>query len=50
MTKQAIETFRCRIERVIDIHRQCEDLSCAEVIGVLEVIKLDLWNEMDADD
>ena len=43
MSRQAVETFRNRVENVVEIHRKAEDLTNAEVIGVLEVIKLDLY-------
>ncbi len=50
MARQMVETFRNRIENVIEIHRLAEDLSNAEVVGVLELIKLDLWNNMRDDE
>ncbi len=50
MTKQAVETFRCRIDNVIEVHRKAGDLTNAEIIGVFELIKLDLWNEMEDKD
>ncbi len=50
MGKQAVETFRNRLENVIEIHAKAEDLTNAEVIGVLELIKMDLWNKMVTDD
>ena len=46
MSKQAVETFRNRVANVIEIHRKAEDLTNAEVIGVLEIIKLDIYAEM----
>lgn len=46
MSKQSIETFRNRIENVIEVHIQAEDLTIAETIGVLELIKMDLWNNI----
>lgn len=46
MSKQSLETFRNRVENVIDIHRKAEDLTNAEVIGVIEMIKLDLHAEI----
>lgn len=46
MSSIGVETFRCRLENVINVHRKAEDLTNAEVIGVLELIKLDLHKEM----
>ena len=45
MNKQATDIFKNRVENVIEIHRKAEDLTNAEVIGVLELIKLDLYTE-----
>lgn len=50
MSKQAIETFRNRVENVIEIHRKAEDITNAEVIGVLELIKLDLYMDIPKDE
>ena len=50
MSSIGVETFRCRLENVINVHREAEDLTNAEVIGVLELIKLDLHKEMTEDE
>ena len=39
-------TLQSRIANVIDIHIGAKDVTNAEVIGVMEIIKLDLYNEM----
>jgi len=41
-----VDTLASRINNVINIHRQAEDITNAEVIGVLELIKMDLHQEM----
>jgi len=46
MSKIGTETLQCRISNVIDIHRKAEDVTNAEVIGLLEIMKLDLYSEM----
>ena len=46
MNELAIDIFRNRLENVINVQRQSESLSNAEVVGVLELIKLDLYTEM----
>ena len=46
MGNVGVDTFRSRIENIISIHREAEDLTNAEVIGVLELIKLDLHAQM----
>jgi len=46
MSKRTVEILENRISNVIDIHRKAEDITNAEVIGVLELIKLDLHDEM----
>lgn len=40
-----VEAFQSRIERIISIHASAEDISNAEAIGVLEMMKLDLYIE-----
>ena len=50
MSEIGVDTLASRIENVIDIHRQAEDVTNAEVIGVLEIIKLDIYKEMDDED
>lgn len=45
MSKIAVDVLVSRIENVIQVHRDAEDLTIGEVIGVLEIIKLDLYQE-----
>ncbi len=45
LSKIAVDTLVSRIENVIQIHRDAEDITIGEVIGVLEIIKLDLYQE-----
>ncbi len=41
-----IEVFGSRIDAVIDIYRENRQLSIVELIGVLEVKKIDLYSEI----
>lgn len=41
-----VQALQDRISTVITIHKEAEDLTNAEVIGVLELIKLDLHHEI----
>ncbi len=50
MSQKTIEIFQNRITNVIDIHAKAEDLTNAEIIGVLELIKLDLYMQIIEDD
>ena len=50
MSKIGVFTLANRISNVIDIHRQAEDVTNAEVIGVLEIIKLDIYRETEDED
>ena len=50
MSKIGVETLVNRISNVINIHRQAEDVTNAEVIGLLEIIKLDIYREMPDDE
>ena len=45
MSKESVNILTNRIESVIRIHRNAEDITIGEVIGVLEIIKLDLFQE-----
>jgi hypothetical protein len=40
------DALQSRIWNIIEIHKDAEDLTNAEVIGVLELIKLDLHHEI----
>lgn len=35
-----------RITNIIEVHKEAEDITNAECIGVLEIIKLDLYREI----
>ena len=50
MGKVGVDTLASRITNVIDIHRKAEDVTNTEVIGVLELIKMDLHREMIEDE
>ena len=51
MSTVGVETLQNRIDNVINIHRSAGDVTVAEVIGLLEIIKLDLYQEVyDSDD
>lgn len=43
MSTIGVETFENRIRNVVDVHRDAEDISNAEVIGVLEMMKLEIF-------
>ena len=42
----AVDTLSSRIWKVIDIHKEAEDLTNVEILGVLELIKLDIYREV----
>ncbi len=46
MGENGVQALQDRITNVIKIHKEAEDLSNAEAIGVLEIIKLDLYQEI----
>lgn len=46
MSTIGVETLESRIRNVIDVHRDAEDVSNAEVIGVLEMMKLEISNDV----
>ena len=46
MGEVGVEALQNRITNIIEIHKDAEDLTNAEVIGVLELIKLDLHHEI----
>lgn len=50
MSQIAVDTLVSRINVVIQVHRDAEDITNAEVIGVLEMIKLDIYQECTQDD
>ena len=50
MSKIGIDTLESRIWNVIDIHREAGDVTNAEAIGVLEIIKLEMYNEIISQD
>jgi len=45
MSKIAVETLLSRIENVIDIHRVAGDVTNAEIIGLLEMVKLAIYQD-----
>ena len=45
MSKISTETLDNRIRNVIDVHRKAQDVTFGEIIGVLEFLKMDLYNE-----
>lgn len=46
MSRVGTEILRCRINNVIEIHKTAGDITVAEAIGLLEIMKLDLYNEI----
>lgn len=44
------DKFQSRLCNLIDVVRNDGDLSIAEVIGILEIVKLDLHQEQQEDD
>lgn len=46
MSSVGVRTLGSRISNVIAIHREAQDVTNAEIIGLLEIIKLDLYTEM----
>lgn len=54
MSSIGVDTLTSRISNVINIHREAGDVTNAEAIGVLEMVKLELFqravNEEDEDD
>lgn len=46
MSSVGVQTLASRISNVIAIHREAEDVTNAEVIGLLEIIKLDMYQEI----
>ena len=45
MSKEATDILVNRIENVIQIHRDAEDITVSEIIGALEIIKLEIFQE-----
>lgn len=50
MSEAGTETLVCRIRQVVKIHAQAGDVTFAETIGVLEIIKTDILKEMQEDE
>jgi len=46
----AVETLVNRLETVIDLYRDTDSISNAEIIGVLEIMKLNLFMEAEEED
>ena len=45
MSTQAVDCLQERINKQIDYCRKEFDMTYAEVVGVLEIVKHDIWNE-----
>ena len=45
-----VQALHSRITNIIELHKEAEDITKAEVIGVLEIIKLDLYQEIAGED
>lgn len=50
MGEVGVEALQSRISNIIEIHKEAEDITNAEAIGVLELIKLDLHHEIIKDE
>lgn len=50
MSEIAVDTLVNRIHNVIDIHRAAQDVTNAEIIGALEMIKLEIFTDIDYDE
>ena len=46
MSEAGTRTLSSRLENVINLHRDNDDVSYAEVLGVLEFLKFDILNEL----
>lgn len=46
MSSVGVQTLASRISNVIAIHREARDVTIAEIIGLLEIIKLDMYQEI----
>ena len=42
----AVDTLLSRIWKVIDIHKEAEDVTNIEILGILELLKLDVYREI----
>ena len=50
MSRAAVETFVDRMEKIVKIHMDAGDLTNAEVIGALEMLKLDIYMGIPVED
>ncbi len=50
MTQNEAGIFQERLEAIIKIYRNQGDVLNIEIIGVLEIVKLNLWQESGEDD
>ncbi len=52
MSEVGVNRLENRINSVIDLHRNDDSVSIAEIIGLLEIIKQDMYRELfdDEDD
>ena len=46
MSMSGVKALQSRIDNVIKIHRTAGDVTGAEAIGLLEIIKLDMYQEL----
>jgi len=46
MGEVGTQALQDRITNIIEVHKEAEDITNAECIGVLEIIKLDLYREI----
>ena len=47
---QGSDVLENRLRNLIDVHRDAHDLTNAEAIGVLEMMKLEIFNDILADE
>ncbi len=50
MSKVAVQSFVSRVSNIIDLYRNNESITIAEMIGAIEIIKLDLYLEQVEED
>jgi len=49
MSEIGVDALQSRIANIIEIHKEAEDLTKAEVLGTLLIIMLDLYQEIAAE-
>ena len=50
MSVSGIDAFTSRVRNVLQVHRTAGDLTNAQAIGCLEMLKLDIYQETVTDD